>query len=345
VTAGHPLELGNSVARQIARDRRTWRITYFGMLMVGAMLTLVAWRRAPGWISVAGALLLIVLGAWAVRPLVALHLTVFFILVGDSVTVRVRCPTASSVSDGTLKLRTRRNLRGTHRTIGTAAFQCPAGQKRTVTVFIRSTMRSLLRRDGGPISLNAFIVSLGLLWVMQAGAQIAFGIQDKAVPSAFSGVLRLGGVFISFERLAVTLCAVVLIVALYAFLEWTKTGRAMRATAQDADGAALQGVNIELVSMLGFALGCALAGASGALLAPIFSVGPWMGALPVVKAFIIIIVGGMGSLPGAVLGGLMLGVVEGVGTLFFSSAAVNMLGFLMVIAVLLLRPRGLLGGA
>ncbi len=194
-------------------------------------------------------------------------------------------------------------------------------------------------------TLNAFIVSLGLLWVMQAGAQIAFGIQDKAVPSAFSGVLRMGGVFISYERLAVTLCAVMLIVALYAFLEWTKTGRAMRATAQDADGAALQGVNIELVSMLGFALGCALAGASGALLAPIFSVGPWMGALPVVKAFIIIIVGGMGSLPGAVLGGLMLGIVEGVGTLFFSSAAVNMLGFLLVIAVLLLRPRGLLGGA
>ena len=194
-------------------------------------------------------------------------------------------------------------------------------------------------------TLNAFIVSLGLLWVMQAVAQIAFGIQDKAVPSAFSGVLRLGGVFISFERLAVTLCAVVLIVALYGFLEWTKTGRAMRATAQDPDGAALQGVNIEMVSMLGFALGCALAGASGALLAPIFSVGPWMGALPVVKAFIIIIVGGMGSLPGAVLGGLMLGLVEGVGTLFFSSAAVNMLGFLLVIAVLLLRPRGLVGGA
>jgi branched-chain amino acid transport system permease protein len=194
-------------------------------------------------------------------------------------------------------------------------------------------------------TLNAFIVSLGLLWVMQAGAQIAFGIQDKAVPSAFSGVLRFGGVFISFERVAVTLCAVVLIVALYAFLEWTRTGRAMRATPQDPDGAALQGVNIEGMSMLGFALGCALAGASGALLAPIFSVGPWMGALPVVKAFIIIIVGGMGSLPGAVLGGLMLGVVEGVGTLFFSSAAVNMLGFLLVIAVLLLRPRGLVGGA
>jgi O-antigen ligase len=86
VTAGHPLELGNSVARQIARERWTWRFAYLAMLILGAMLTLVAWRRAPGWISVAAAMLLIVLGAWAVHPLVALHLTVFFVLVGDSVT-------------------------------------------------------------------------------------------------------------------------------------------------------------------------------------------------------------------------------------------------------------------
>jgi O-antigen ligase len=86
VTAGHPLELGNSVARQIVRDRWAWRFAYLATLMVGAMLTVVAWRTAPGWISVAAALLLIVLGAWAVRPLVALHLTVFFLLVGDSVT-------------------------------------------------------------------------------------------------------------------------------------------------------------------------------------------------------------------------------------------------------------------
>jgi branched-chain amino acid transport system permease protein len=119
----------------------------------------------------------------------------------------------------------------------------------------------------------------------------------------------------------------------------------MRATAQDADAAALLGVNIEAVSALGFGVGCGLAGASGALLAPLFSVSPSMGALPVVKAFIIIIIGGMGSLPGAVLGGLLLGGLEGVGTLFFSSATVNLLGFVMVIGVLLLRPRGLLGGS
>ncbi len=192
-------------------------------------------------------------------------------------------------------------------------------------------------------TLNAFIVSLGLLWVLQASVQLSFGVLDKSVPSAVSGIVRAGGLIVSRERLLVILTAVGLIVALYSFLKFTRTGQAMRAAAQDADAAALQGVNIEMVSMLGFGIGCALAGAAGALLAPVFAVSPTMGALPVIKAFIIIIVGGMGSLPGAVLGGLLLGAVEGVATLFMSSAAVNMLGFLMVIAILLVRPRGLLG--
>ncbi|MFI5341688.1 MAG: branched-chain amino acid ABC transporter permease [Candidatus Methylomirabilales bacterium] len=194
-------------------------------------------------------------------------------------------------------------------------------------------------------TLNAFIVSLGLLWVLQSGAQLSFGVLDKSVPSTFSGIMRAGGVIISVERFVVVLAAVGLIAVLYAFLQWTRLGRAMRAVAQDPDGAALQGVNIEGISMVGFAIGCALAGSAGGLLAPVLSVSPTMGALPVIKAFIMIIVGGMGSLPGAVLGGLLLGMVEGIGSLFFGSAAVNLLGFLMVIAVLLVRPRGFFGAA
>jgi branched-chain amino acid transport system permease protein len=194
-------------------------------------------------------------------------------------------------------------------------------------------------------TLNAFIVSLGLLWVMQASAQLSFGVLDKPVPSAFSGIVRAFGLVISVERLVVSLSAVVLIAALYLFLRWSRPGRAMRAVAQDADAAALQGVDIELVSALGFGIGCALAGGAGGLLAPLFAVSPAMGALPVVKAFIIIIIGGMGSLPGAVVGGLLLGSVEGLGSLFMGSAAVNVLGFLVVILVLLVRPRGLFGGA
>jgi branched-chain amino acid transport system permease protein len=194
-------------------------------------------------------------------------------------------------------------------------------------------------------TLNAFIVSLGLLWVLQSLAQLAFGVLDKPVPSAFSGIIRVAGIVITVERFVVVACALVLIVALYAFLGWTRLGRALRAVAQDAEGAALQGVDIELVSALGFAVGCGLAGAAGALLAPVFAVSPTMGSLPIVKAFVIIIIGGMGSLPGAVLGGLLLGTLEGVGSLFLGSAAVSVLGFAMVIAVLLDRPRGLLGAA
>ena len=194
-------------------------------------------------------------------------------------------------------------------------------------------------------TLNAFIVSLGLLWVLQASAQVGFGVLDKSVPSAVSGILRVFGFIISRERLVVIVTASALMALLYIFLKLTRTGQAMRAVAQDPDAAALQGIDIELMSALGFGIGCALAGAAGALLAPVFAVSPTMGALPVVKAFIIIIVGGMGSLPGAVLGGLLLGAVEGSGTLFMSSAAVNMLGFLVVIAILLVRPRGLFGAA
>lgn len=187
--------------------------------------------------------------------------------------------------------------------------------------------------------LNAFIVSLGLLWVMQAGTRLGFGVQEKSVPTVFPGIVRLGDLVISVERLVVIVCAAALIAILYLFLEFTRTGRAVRAVAQDSDAAALQGVNTELISALVFGVGCALAGAAGGLLAPIFSIGPTMGEAPVLKAFAIIIIGGMGSLLGAVAGGMLLGVIEGLGTLFMGSAAVSLFGFVIVILVLLMRPR------
>jgi branched-chain amino acid transport system permease protein len=190
-------------------------------------------------------------------------------------------------------------------------------------------------------TLNAFIVSLGLLWIMQAGAQLLFGVQEKTVPSAFSGIFRWGGVIISVERFVVISTAIILIALLYVFLEFTRLGRAIRAVAQDNEAAALQGVNTERVAMLVFALGCAMAGAAGAMLAPVFAIGPTMGELPVLKGFVIIIIGGMGNLPGAVLGGVLLGILEGIGAVYMGSAAVNILGFVAVMAVLLIKPQGL----
>lgn len=193
--------------------------------------------------------------------------------------------------------------------------------------------------------LGGFIASLGLLWVMQALAVMSFGVLEKKVASPFSGVVRLLGVVVSKERLFVMVCAALLIAALWLFLRYSRHGLALRAVAQDEDAAALQGVDTDRIAALAFGIGCALAGVAGALLAPVFFVSPFVGALPVVKAFVVIILGGMGSLPGAVLGGFVLGLIESLGPLVMPIAAVEMLGFGVVMLVLILRPQGLLGRA
>jgi len=167
----------------------------------------------------------------------------------------------------------------------------------------------------------------------------------STVPSPFRGVLKVLGIHFSFERLIVTGTAILLVVALFLFIQFSKEGQAMRAVAQDSEAAALQGINVARISSLAFAVGAALAATAGVLIAPIFFVSPFIGGLPILKAFIIIILGGMGSIPGALLGGLILGLAEGVGSIFLSIPGVNLLGFVIVMVVLVLRPRGLLGHA
>jgi branched-chain amino acid transport system permease protein len=193
--------------------------------------------------------------------------------------------------------------------------------------------------------LGGFIASLGLLWILQALAVLIFGVVDKEVPGYFDGVIRMFGVVIATERLFVVVCCAILIGCLYLFLHASKHGIALRAVAQDMDAAALQGVNVDRVSALAFGIGCALAAAAGALLAPVYFVSPFIGTLPVIKAFIIIILGGMGSLSGAIFGGFFLGILESIAPLYFPVAAVEMLGFLVVMLVLIVRPHGLFGHA
>ena len=193
--------------------------------------------------------------------------------------------------------------------------------------------------------MAGFIISLGLLWVLQGLAAVIFGVQDKAVHTPISGVARLFGVVVSYERAFVLLSSTVLIVALYAFLRYSRHGLALRAVAQDRDAASLQGVDVERVGGLAFAIGCGLAGVAGALLAPVYFVGPFIGTLPVIKAFIIIILGGMGNLGGAVAGGFFLGLLESIAPIYLPISAVEILGFIAVMAVLVVRPQGLLGRA
>ena len=192
-------------------------------------------------------------------------------------------------------------------------------------------------------ALTSFIAAVGLAWVLQMLAVICFGDLDRSVPSAFKGIIRMGGVVITKERLATIIIGIALIVLLNLFLLRTRIGRAIRAVAEDKEAAALQGVQVGRISALSFGVGCALASAAGALMAPIFSINPFLGGEVILKAFLVVILGGMGSIPGAMLGGLVLGFTESFGSLFFTVPTVSVITFILIIMILILRPQGLLG--
>ncbi len=192
-------------------------------------------------------------------------------------------------------------------------------------------------------ALTSMIAAVGLAWVLQMLAVIFFGELDRNVPSAFKGIIHMGGVVITKERLATIIIGVCLIILLNLFLLKTKTGKAIRAIAQDKEAAALQGVQVGKISALSFGIGCAIAGIAGALMAPIFSINPFLGGEVILKAFLVVILGGMGSIPGAVLGGLVLGFIESFGSLFFTVPTVSVITFVLIIVLLIVKPQGLLG--
>lgn len=191
--------------------------------------------------------------------------------------------------------------------------------------------------------LPALIVSLGLSMTIQTLTLLNFGTEDQSVSTVFPGMINFFGALFSKERLAIVITCIVFILLLYLLIQRSKIGCAIRAIAEDREAAALQGVNIDRICSFTFGLGCALAAAAGVLIAPVFYVNPYIGGLPLLKAFIIIILGGMGSLLGAVVGGLILGTVESFGTFFLSVPASNLLGFIIIILVLLFKPSGLFG--
>lgn len=189
------------------------------------------------------------------------------------------------------------------------------------------------------------VALLALTTFLQAAGYPVFGPLDKHVPSVFEGTRNILGVMVSVERLMVIPIASALVVGLYLFINKTKTGSAMRAIEQDKEAAALQGVNVHVVNGLAFAIGFALAAASGALMAPIFKLDPMMGEQPLLKAFIIIILGGLGSIPGAILGGLMLGLIDSIVATALGAEPAFLLSFVFIILLLLFKPTGLFGYA
>lgn len=193
--------------------------------------------------------------------------------------------------------------------------------------------------------LNGMIATIGLAMILQAVALMAFGPDPQFMPSVADGSVTLGAVSLPMSRLYVVGFSLAVLLALYVFLGHTRTGRALRAVVQDTEIATAQGVRARLMYPLGFGIGVGLAAIAGALMAPLFSVSPFIGATPLLKAFIVVILGGLGSIPGAALASLLLGVTESAASTFISNSIAEILIFALVMAMLVIRPTGLLGRA
>jgi branched-chain amino acid transport system permease protein len=189
---------------------------------------------------------------------------------------------------------------------------------------------------------TTMLVMIGVWIAMQNAELLIWGGVAKSIPHPFpTAPLVLGPVSIAPLRVFVLVLAAALIVLSYLLIHTTRLGTAMRATFQDRDTAALMGVRIGRMHTVTFAFGSALAAAAGALLGPVFLAYPSMGDLASLKAFSVVILGGLGNLPGATLGGLLLGVAEELGAGYVSSGYRDAAGFVIIILVLLLRPAGL----
>jgi branched-chain amino acid transport system permease protein len=197
--------------------------------------------------------------------------------------------------------------------------------------------RPLERRDD-----YAIVVTIAFLLLMRSLAVAVFGPYqfrpESTLPIMWVGPLPQEG-----ARVAASVFALVALAVFYIVIKKTWIGLALRATAQNRVGAQTSGIDVFRLDAIAFAMGVALAGLAGALLAPLFMVFPTNGAVTTIKGFEIIVIGGLGSIPGALIGGLLLGVVESLGASLISSPYQNAYGFLLVILILLIRPMGLFG--
>ncbi len=197
-------------------------------------------------------------------------------------------------------------------------------------------------RNAPPI--NSFIIALGLTLIIEKTNLLAFGVDQVIIPTPFSRVFSVGGVTMPELRIYVLLTAAVLVGGMTLLIQRTWIGKAVRAVAQNRPAAVLMGINVNSVSMFVFALSSALGVAAGVLIGALFAVAPGVSEGLVVKGFAVLILGGLGSIPGAIVGGMVLGVTEAFAAAFISSGYKDVISFLLMIAVLLVRPEGLMRG-
>jgi len=197
----------------------------------------------------------------------------------------------------------------------------------------------------GTSKLNEIFLSIGLIYIFQNATAMIWGDQWQSIKSPYQGItVPIGSLNVPLDYIIIMVVTAALLCILYLFLKKTKTGREMRATSQNRKGAMLVGINVERIDVLSFGIGCALAAAAGTLWVVSGQVfNPYMGSIPAVKAFAIIILGGLGSIPGAIVGGLIYGIAENGAAYFLGGVWKDAISFVILIVVLVLKPTGLFG--
>ncbi len=191
--------------------------------------------------------------------------------------------------------------------------------------------------------INTIMVTLGLAFIVENGLQLVFGPGTKTIPAFTEGVLEIGGITLSWYRIWIFVISLGLVAALEYFLSATRYGQAVRAVSQDMQGANQVGVNVNQVFSLTFALSVVQTGIAGILLAPVFLISPLGGWAPFLKAFVIVVLGGLGSTKGAFVAAFILAILEAFVIFYIGPSWAMPAWLVMLIAVLMIRPKGLFG--
>jgi branched-chain amino acid transport system permease protein len=209
-------------------------------------------------------------------------------------------------------------------------------------IFLQKFFLNPLMKIESILPENQVLMTVGIGMVLAETARLIFSSDYKTVQTSYSSsVFFLGNISFNMPMCIAFGIAVAFTVALFWFLLKTDVGRSIRATAQDKDAATLMGVNSGRITVITFGLGSALVASAGSLLIPIFYLFPDIGGPFTLKAFVITILGGMGSTVGAILGGLVLGIAESLGATYIGMGYKEMIGFVIFVLVLVFLPKGL----
>jgi branched-chain amino acid transport system permease protein len=193
---------------------------------------------------------------------------------------------------------------------------------------------------GNDLTMAFASLAVGLL--IAGVALEVFGEQGKGLPSPFPGRFKIIGIMLTWDKVVIVAASLVLLSSLHLFFKHTKTGRAIRAVSQDFEAAKLMGVEVNFIKALTFFMALAIAGGAGALVTPLYYADVFMGPPVLMTTLIVVVLGGLGSFPGAILGGILIGLIESFGFTFIGGVT-TIIMFLSVIGLLIFKPQGLLG--